>query len=120
MSNSPLFEKLCSEARSRIREVSPLDAAKMQSDGAILIDVREAADFEKNHATGAIHLSKGVIEMKIEQQITNLGATIVCYCGGGNRSALTADNLQKMGYTDVSSMAGGFKKWEEQGLPTTS
>src|SRR5262245_16802979 len=120
MSKSPLFEKLCSEAKARVREVSPSEAAQLRKNGTVLIDVREAADFEKSHAAGAIHLSKGVIEMKIERQAPDLGASIVCYCGGGNRSALTADNLQKMGYTNVSSMAGGFKSWEEQGLPVES
>ena len=114
------FEKLCSEAKSQIREISATDAANARSEGAVLVDVREASDFEKEHATGAVHLSKGVIEMKIEDQVPDIAAAIICYCGGGNRSALVADNLQKMGYENVRSLIGGFKAWKEAGLATES
>jgi phage shock protein E len=114
------FEQLCSEVKSRIREISAADAARARSDGAVLVDVREALDFEQEHAAGAVHLSKGVIEMKIEQHVPDIAAAIVCYCGGGNRSALAADNLQKMGYENVRSLSGGFKAWQEAGLPTES
>ena len=84
----------------------------------MLIDVREADDFSKEHAPGAIGLSKGVVELKIEERVPDVGAEIICYCGGGSRSALVADNLQKMGYTNVKSLTGGFKAWREQNLPT--
>ena len=120
MSHDPRFENLCSEAKSRIREISAIDAASARSQGAQLIDVREASDFDKEHAAGALHLSKSIIEMKIEQSVPNLTTLIICYCGGGNRSALVADNLQKMGYDNVRSLAGGFKAWKEAGLLTES
>jgi rhodanese-related sulfurtransferase len=82
--------------------------------------VRETEEFEKEHVAGALHLSKGVIEMKIEKEVPDTSAKIICYCGGGNRSALVADNLQKMGYQHVRSLAGGFRAWEEAGLATES
>jgi phage shock protein E len=118
MPQGPRFEKLASQAKARIQEVTADDAATRQSSGARLIDVRETADFDKEHAKGAINLSKGVVEMKIEKEVPEIGAEIICYCGGGSRSALVADNLQKMGYENVWSMSGGFKAWKEAGLPT--
>jgi phage shock protein E len=111
------FGKLARDAKARIQEISAEGAAKRQSTGALLIDVREAEDFEKEHAQGAVHLSKGVVETKIEQRAPDTVAEIICYCGGGSRSALVADNLQKMGYQNVRSMIGGFKAWKEAGLP---
>src|SRR4029450_9920357 len=95
------FEKLCNEAKSRIGEISATDVAAARSQGALLIDVREASDFEKEHAAGAMHLSKGVIEMKIEEHVPNPASAVVCYCGGGNRSALVAHNFQQLGYKNV-------------------
>jgi len=118
--HGPRFEKLANEAKARIREISAAEAAKLQLQGAILVDVREADEFAKEHASNALGLSKGVIELKIEQQVPDPATPIVCYCGGGNRSALVADNLQKMGYKDVMSVAGGFKAWKEANLPTDS
>jgi phage shock protein E len=118
--HGPRFEKLVNEAKTRIREVSATEAAELQSQGAILIDVREAEEFAKDHASNALGLSKGVIELKIEQQVPDPAALIICYCGGGSRSALVADNLLKMGYTNGASMAGGFKAWKDAGLPTSS
>jgi phage shock protein E len=118
VSDKPRFEKLVSEAASRVREISAKEAADRQAKGARLVDVREAEEFAKEHAVGAVHLSKGVIELKIEQMIPDTATPIVCYCGGGKRSLLAADNLQKMGYTNVSSMTGGFKAWKEATLPT--
>ena len=88
------------------------DAAK----GGLLIDVREADEFEKEHAAGAKHLSRGVLEMKIEEAAPDLDQPIVCYCGGGKRSALAAENLQRMGYTNVASLTGGFKAWKAAGF----
>jgi phage shock protein E len=120
MPQGPRFERLASEAKARVQETTAEDAAKRLSSGAQLIDVREAPDFEKEHAKGAIHLSKGVVEMKIEKEVPDVGTEIICYCGRGSRSALVADNLQKMGYRNVWSMAGGFNAWKEAGLPTES
>src|SRR5436190_15336515 len=113
MALSARFQKLAADAKSRIREVSPREASEIQKQGAVLIDVREKEEFSKEHARGAIHLSRGTIELKIEEQVPDTAAPMVCYCGGGSRSALVADNLQKMGYTNVVSMASGFKGWKD-------
>ncbi len=112
------FNQFAADAKTRVREVSAAEAKEEQSTGALLIDVREAEEFGKSHAQGAIHLSKGVIELKIEEAVPDVAASIICYCGGGSRSAMAADNLQKMGYTNVASMVGGFKAWKNEGLPT--
>jgi phage shock protein E len=112
------FNQLAADAKSHIREVSAAEASQEQANGAVLIDVREREEFENGHAKGAVHLSKGVVELKIEETLPNLSTPIICYCGGGSRSALAADNLQKMGYTNVASMAGGFRDWKNEGLPT--
>ena len=111
------FAQLTADAKSRVREVSPAEASKQQAAGAVLIDVRETEEFAQGRAQGAVHLSKGVLELRIEEVIPDTSTPIVCYCGGGSRSALAADNLQKMGYTNVASMAGGLKAWKIQGLP---
>jgi rhodanese-related sulfurtransferase len=118
MPPSSRFEQITADAKSRIREVSPSEASKQQADGAILIDVRESEDFAKGHARDAIHVSRGVLEMRIEEIAPDPATPILCYCGGGSRSALAADNLQKMGYSNVASVAGGFKAWKTAGLPT--
>lgn len=118
MALSERFLKLANDAKTRVREVSPAEARQLQERGALLVDVREAEEFAKEHAAGATHLSRGVLEMKIEQAAPDVARPIVCYCGGGNRSALAADNLQRMGYTNVASLAGGFKAWKDQGLGT--
>jgi phage shock protein E len=120
MPQSARFQQLVADAKTRIREISPADASQQQQQGALLVDVREAEEFAKEHAPGAIHLSRGTIELKIEQHAPDMATPIMCYCGGGGRSALVADNLQKMGYAKVASVAGGFKAWKDQGLPTTS
>ncbi len=120
MPQSARFQKLVAEAKSRVREVSAREALEKQQQGALLIDVREGEEFANSHATGARHLSRGVIELKIEEAATDLAAPIVCYCGGGGRSALVAESLQRMGYTNVASLAGGFKAWTSEGLPTES
>jgi rhodanese-related sulfurtransferase len=102
-------------------EISPADARKQaDSSEAILIDVREESDWREGHAGGATHLSRGVIELEIEEQIPDLKTPIICYCGGGSRSALVTESLQKMGYENVRSLAGGLRAWKEAGLPTTS
>ena len=118
MPHSQRFQQLAADAKSRIREVTAKAAAEQQKGGALLVDVRESEEFAKEHALGAIHLSRGTIELTIEQHASDMATPIVCYCGGGNRSALVADNLQKMGYTNVASLAGGFKSWKDEGLPT--
>ena len=116
MSQSPRFEKIAAEAQSHVREVSAAEGGEVVESGGLLIDVREADEFEKEHAAGAKHLSRGVLEMKIEAAAPDLDQPIVCYCGGGKRSALAAENLQRMGYTNVASLIGGFKAWKTAGL----
>ena len=119
MSQSSRFKQLTDDAKSRVREVSVSEAVGQQAEGAVLIDVRESEEFAKQHAKGAVHLSKGVVELRIEETVPDVATPIICYCGGGSRSALAADNLQKMGYTNVASMVGGFKSWKDSGLPTS-
>ena len=112
------FAKLTEDAKSRIREVSPSEANAQQVQGAVLIDVRETDEFAKGHARGAVHISRGMLELRIEGLVPDPSTPILCYCGGGSRSALAADSLQKMGYANVASVAGGFKAWRESGLPS--
>lgn len=119
MAHPPRFQKLCDDAKARIREVTPAEALARHKAGALLIDVREADEFAQEHAPGAVHLSKGVLELKIENVAPDMDAEIICYCGGGNRSALAVENLMKMGYTNTASQSGGFKGWKAAGLPTT-
>ncbi len=117
----PRFLKIVADAKTRVRETN-VEAVKKRLDGGekfILVDVREESEFSKDHLPGAIHLGKGVIERDIEARVPDLGAEIVLYCGGGFRSALAADNLQKMGYTNVISMDGGIRDWREKGYPLT-
>jgi rhodanese-related sulfurtransferase len=118
MAQASRFQQLTADARNRVREVSPAEANKRQAEGAILIDVRESEEFAQGQARGAVHLSKGVLELRIEGIVPDPSTPILCYCGGGSRSLLAADNLQKMGYTNVASIAGGLKAWKEDGLPT--
>ena len=115
--HSPGFLALVKEAKERIQETNVQEvAARLERGEAFqLIDVREESEYAAGHIPGAVHLSKGTIERDIEQRIPDPGAPIVLYCGGGYRSALTADNLQKMGYTNVLSMDGGWRSWEESG-----
>ena len=113
------FEKLVADAKKRITEISPQDAAaKSQSGEAVIIDVREKDEWDEEHIPNATHLSRGTIELDIEEKVPDLNALIVCHCGGGGRSALAADSLQKMGYKNVRSLAGGFKAWKAAGLST--
>jgi rhodanese-related sulfurtransferase len=112
------FNQITADAKTRVREISPVEASKEQVEGAVLIDVRESEEFANSHVRDAVHLSKGLIELRIEDAVPDTSTPIICYCGGGSRSALAADNLQKMGYTNVASMAGGFKAWRAEGLPT--
>jgi rhodanese-related sulfurtransferase len=115
----PRFLKIVDDAKKRVRETN-VDEVKKKMDQRskfILVDVREEGEFAKDHLPGAIHLGKGVIERDIEARVPDLDAEIVLYCGGGFRSALAADNLQKMGYTNVISMDGGIRDWREKGYP---
>jgi rhodanese-related sulfurtransferase len=109
------------DAKKRVRETNVEDVKKKIDRGAkfILVDVREESEFAKDHLPGSIHLGKGIIERDIEARVPDLDAEIVLYCGGGFRSALAADNLQKMGYKNVISMDGGIRDWREKGYPLT-
>ena len=121
MQHAPGFLKVVNDAKSRVKETN-VDEVKQKLDRGekfMLIDVREESEFAKDHLPGAIHLGKGVIERDIEEKVPDLSAPLVLYCGGGYRSALAADNLQKMGYKNVRSMAGGLKAWKAAGLPVT-
>jgi rhodanese-related sulfurtransferase len=117
--HSPRFEQLCRQSREHIRELTVEDVkAKMDKKEAFnLVDVREESEWAKDHLPGAVHLGKGVIERDIEKTIPDTAAPIVLYCGGGFRSALAAENLQKMGYTNVWSMDGGHRGWRDKGYP---
>jgi phage shock protein E len=114
------FEKLVTEAKKNVTEISPQDAAaKLTSGEAVVVDVRDKDEWEEGHIPGAIHMSRGTIELDIEEKVPDRNAMIICHCGGGGRSALAAESLQKMGYKNVRSMDGGFKAWRAAGLPTT-
>lgn len=117
----PRFLKIVDDAKTRVRETTVDEVKKRidRGDKFILIDVREESEFAKDHLPNAIHLGKGVIERDIEARVPDLNAEMVLYCGGGFRSALAADNLQKMGYTNVISMDGGIREWREKGYPLT-
>ncbi|MFB3813770.1 MAG: rhodanese-like domain-containing protein [Terriglobales bacterium] len=119
--HSPRFLEIVNDAKKRVREVT-VDDVKGKLDRKerfVLIDVREESEFAKDHLPGAIHLGKGVIERDIEQRVPDLDTPLVLYCGGGFRSALAADNLQKMGYRNVVSMDGGIRGWREKQYPLT-
>jgi rhodanese-related sulfurtransferase len=115
--HSPGFLKLVNDAKSRVKEVNIDQYQKMPKDGHVLIDTREDHEWDAGHATGAIHLSKGIIERDIEAEVPDKSTTLVLYCGGGFRSALVADALQKMGYTNAISLDGGWRAWNQAGLP---
>jgi rhodanese-related sulfurtransferase len=115
------FQKLVAEAKKDVQEISPNDVvAELGCGAAILVDVRAAEDWKAGHARGARHLDRGEIELEIEEQVPDPDQRIICYCGGGSRSALVAESLQKMGYRNVRSMAGGFRAWKSAGLPTAT
>ena len=118
MKHSPEFEAIVDDAKSRIKEVSVEEAQRRMKEGAKLIDVREDNEWETAHAVGATHMGRGVIERDIVQTFPAKDTELILYCGGGYRSALAADMLQKMGYTNVLSMAGGWKAWKDSGAPT--
>jgi rhodanese-related sulfurtransferase len=114
------FQKLVAEAKKNIAEISPQDAAaKLKSSEAVIVDVRDKDEWDEAHIPGAIRLSRGTIELDIEEKVPDPNAMIICHCGGGGRGALATESLQKMGYKNVRNMAGGFKAWKAAGLPMT-
>ena len=120
MKHSSEFENIVDDAKSRIKEVSVAETRVRIDAGAILIDVREDNEWQAGHAANAVHLGRGIIERDIVQTFPDKSTELILYCGGGYRSALAADNLQKMGYTNVFSMAGGWKAWNDAEAPTES
>ena len=113
------YQQMVAEAKARIREATADDLRGMIERGeAVVVDVREDADYAAGHLPGALHLGRGVLEQRAEKALPDADAPIVCYCGGGSRSALAADTLQAMGYTNVRSLAGGFRGWKAAGNPT--
>ena len=117
MQHSNEFLEVVKDAKSRVRETNVEGARKLVHSGAVLIDVREDNEFEAGHAAGAKHMGRGVIERDIVQTYPEKDTDIVLYCGGGYRSALAADMLRKMGYTNVWSMDGGWTAWKDSGAP---
>lgn len=119
MKHSEGFLKVVNDAKTRIKEVTIAEVkAKLDSQHpCYFIDVREDNEWQQGYASGAIHLGRGIIERDIETQIPDHNAEILLYCGGGFRSALAADNLQKMGYTNVYSVDGGYRAWKEANYP---
>ena len=119
MAHAAQFLKLVNEAKKKIKETNVADVKRRTDAGEklLLVDVREDNEWAKGHLPGAVHLGRGIIERDIEQRVPDANAKLVLYCGGGFRSALVAENLQKMGYNNVESMDGGWKDWLEAGLP---
>src|SRR6266513_2189828 len=113
------FQKLVAEAKKHVTEISPQEAAAKRTGGeAVIVDVRDKDEWDEEHIPGAMHLSRGTIEFDIEERVPDTSALVICHCGGGGRSALAAESLQKMGYKNVRSMAGGLKAWKAAGLST--
>jgi rhodanese-related sulfurtransferase len=119
MAHSPEFLKLVNDAKSRIREtdINGYKTMLVNGERPLLVDTREESEWAAGHAAGAVHLSKGIIERDIEAKVPDKNTQIVLYCGGGFRSALAADALQKMGYTHVISLDGGWRAWQQSGMP---
>jgi len=119
MEHSPGFLAIVNDAKSRIRQIDIAGYKKMleAGDQHILIDVREDREWDAGHAAGAVHLGRGILERDIEKQVPDKNATLVLYCGGGFRSALSADNLRQMGYANPVSLDGGWKAWKDADLP---
>jgi len=114
------FLALVNDAKKQVKETNVADVKRRMDAGEkfVLVDVREESEWAQGHLPGAIHLGKGIIERDVEQRVPDTGAKIILYCGGGFRSALAAENLQKMGYSNVESMDGGWRGWIGAGLPT--
>jgi rhodanese-related sulfurtransferase len=119
MVHSEAFLAIVIDAKSRVQQIDIEAYKKLRAAGEphVLVDVREDNEWAAGHAAGAVHLGKGIIERDIEAKVPDKGTRLVLYCGGGYRSALAADNLQKMGYTDAISLDGGWKAWQQAGLP---
>jgi len=117
MEHTKEFLEIAEDARTRVKEVSVEETLKRIENGANLIDVREDNEWNDGHAGGAVHLGRGIIERDIVGKFPDKNADLILYCGGGYRSALAADNLQKMGYRNVLSMAGGWSAWKEANAP---
>src|SRR5579862_8703010 len=117
--HSPGFLRIVNDAKKRIPEITVREIKTRldRGDKFLLVDVREESEYAKDHLPGSIHLGKGVIERDIEARVPELNTEMILYCGGGFRSALAADNLQKMGYTNVISMDGGIRDWRERNYP---
>ncbi len=114
------FQELVADAKKKITEISPTDAAaKAKSSDVVIVDVREKDEWDEEHIPDAVHISRGMIKLEVEDKFPDRNMTIICHCHGGGRSALAAESLQKMGYKNVRSMAGGFKAWKAAELPTT-
>lgn len=122
MKHSQRFVALVNDAKSRVVEISPEETlAKMEGESRpLLVDVREESEWEQGRIRGAVYLGKGIIERDIESLVEDLNQEIILYCGGGYRSALAADSLQKMGFSNVASLTGGWRGWNDRGLPTES
>ena len=121
MQHSDKFLQLVNDAKSRVKETNAADVKKRRAAGEkfLLVDVREESEWKDGHAAEAIHLGKGIIERDIAKLIPDTNTKVILYCGGGYRSALAADNIQKMGYSNVESMDGGFRAWVDEGMPTS-
>jgi rhodanese-related sulfurtransferase len=119
MAHNPGFLKLVNEAKGRVKEIDLPAYLEMRKDGKehVLVDTREDNEWAAGHVAGAVHMSKGVIERDVEAKVPDLETTLILYCGGGFRSALVAENLQKMGYTNAISLDGGWKALKDAGLP---
>jgi len=117
MNHSAEFLAVVEDAKTRVKEVSVENAVERMNHDAKLIDVREDNEWDASHATGAVHMARGIIERDVVQTFPEKDTELILYCGGGFRSALAADMLQKMGYTNVWSMAGGWKAWKDAGGP---
>ena len=117
MKHTEGFLKLVDDAKSRVREVNVEQTLERVREGARLIDVREDNEWQRGHAAGAEHMGRGIIERDIETAVPEHSAELILYCGGGYRSALACDNLQRMGYTNVYSLAGGWKAWNDAAAP---
>jgi rhodanese-related sulfurtransferase len=120
MPHAPRFLAIVNDAKKRVKETNVPDVKRRMDakERFVLVDVREESEFANGHLPGAIHLGKGIIERDIENRVPATDTKLILYCGGGFRSALAADNLQKMGYTNVESMDGGWRGWLEAGYPT--
>jgi rhodanese-related sulfurtransferase len=120
MAHATKFLALVNDAKKRVQETNVADVKRRLDAGEklVLVDVREESEWNRGHLPGAVHLGKGIIERDIEQRVPDTNTKLILYCGGGFRSALSADNLQKMGYSNVESMDGGWKGWLESGFPT--